>query len=58
MNLSVIGSSMTTLRHLLKIPVELILFYESGYVPSKGQETLMFPILKKDDVEDESLFRR
>ena len=32
---------------------ELILFYESGYVPSKGQETLMFPILKKDDVEDE-----
>ena len=32
---------------------ELILFYESGYVPSKSQETLMFPILKKDDVEDE-----
>ena len=32
---------------------ELILFYESGYVPSKGQGTLMFPILKKDDVEDE-----
>lgn len=32
---------------------ELILFYESGYVPPKGQETLMFPILKKDDVEDE-----
>ena len=25
---------------------EMILFYESGYVPSKGQETLMFPILK------------
>ncbi|RKU32169.1 hypothetical protein C6499_03725 [Candidatus Poribacteria bacterium] len=32
---------------------ELILFYESGYVPSKGQETLMFPIFKTDDVEDE-----
>ena len=32
---------------------ELILLYESGYVPPKGQETLMFPILKKDDVEDE-----
>lgn len=32
---------------------ELILFYESGYVPSKSQETLMFPILKIDDVEDE-----
>ena len=32
---------------------ELILFYESGYVPSKGQEALTFPILKKDDVEDE-----
>ena len=32
---------------------ELILFYESGYVPPKGQETLMFPIFKTDDVEDE-----
>ena len=32
---------------------ELILFYESGYVPSKGQEALMFPIFKTDDVEDE-----
>ena len=32
---------------------ELILFYESGYVPSKGQEALTFPILKTDDVEDE-----
>ena len=32
---------------------ELILFYESGYVPPKRQEALMFPILKKDDVEDE-----
>ena len=32
---------------------ELILFYESGYVPSKSEESLMFPILKKDDVEDE-----
>ncbi|MCG9132634.1 hypothetical protein J5I95_13230 [Candidatus Poribacteria bacterium] len=32
---------------------ELILFYESGYVPSKGKEALMFPILKTDDVEDE-----
>ncbi len=31
---------------------ELILFYESGYVPSKGQEALMFPIFKTDDVED------
>ena len=32
---------------------ELILFYESGYVPSKGEDTLMFPILKTDDVDDE-----
>ena len=32
---------------------ELILFYESGYVPSKGEDALMFPILKKDDVDDE-----
>lgn len=32
---------------------ELILFYESGYVPPKEEEVLMFPILKKDDVEDE-----
>ena len=32
---------------------ELILFYESGYVPAKGEEALTFPILKKDDVNDE-----
>ena len=32
---------------------ELILFYESGYVPSKREENLVFPILKADDVEDE-----
>ena len=32
---------------------ELILFYESGYIPPKTEEALMFPILKKDDVEDE-----
>jgi hypothetical protein len=32
---------------------ELILFYESGYVPSKREEALTFPILKKDDVDDE-----
>ena len=32
---------------------ELVLFYESGYVPPKTEEALMFPILKKDDVEDE-----
>ena len=32
---------------------ELILFYESGYVPSRSEEALTFPILKKDDVEDE-----
>ena len=32
---------------------ELILFYESGYVPSKGEEALTFPILKTDDVDDE-----
>ena len=31
---------------------ELILFYESGYVPAKGEETLMFPILKTDNVKD------
>ena len=32
---------------------ELILFYESGYVPQKSEASLTFPILKKDDVEDE-----
>ncbi|MDE0554614.1 MAG: hypothetical protein OXI24_10390 [Candidatus Poribacteria bacterium] len=32
---------------------ELILFYESGYVPPKTEEALTFPILKMDDVEDE-----
>ena len=32
---------------------ELVLFYESGYVPSKSEESLTFPILKTDDVEDE-----
>ena len=32
---------------------ELILFYESGYIPPKSEEALMFPILKKDDVKDE-----
>ncbi|MYG07926.1 hypothetical protein F4167_15190 [Candidatus Poribacteria bacterium] len=32
---------------------ELILFYESGYVPSKAEENLIFPILKTDDVKDE-----
>lgn len=32
---------------------ELILFYESGYVPPKSEEALTFPILKIDDVEDE-----
>ena len=32
---------------------ELILFYESGYVPPKTEEALTFPILKIDDVEDE-----
>lgn len=32
---------------------ELILFYETGYVPAKREENLVFPILKKDDVDDE-----
>lgn len=32
---------------------ELILFYESGYVPPKGEAALTFPILKTDDVKDE-----
>lgn len=32
---------------------ELVLFYESGYVPAKSEESLTFPILKKDDVKDE-----
>ena len=32
---------------------ELILFYESGYVPAKYEETLTFPILKTDSFEDE-----
>ncbi|MCG9128456.1 hypothetical protein JT359_12715 [Candidatus Poribacteria bacterium] len=34
---------------------ELILFYETGYVPRKGQQTLTFPILKTDRFgEDDS----
>ena len=32
---------------------ELILFYESGYIPPKQEENLVFPILKTDDVKDE-----
>ena len=32
---------------------ELILFYETGYVPPKREESLTFPILKTDDVEDD-----
>ncbi|MCE2415106.1 hypothetical protein J4G07_13985 [Candidatus Poribacteria bacterium] len=32
---------------------ELILFYESGYVPPKGEDALTFPILKTDDVDDD-----
>ena len=32
---------------------ELILFYESGYVSPKSEESLMFPILKTDDVDDD-----
>lgn len=32
---------------------ELILFYETGYVPPKSEEALTFPILKIDDVKDE-----
>ena len=32
---------------------ELILFYESGYVPHKREENLIFPILKADKVDDD-----
>ena len=32
---------------------ELILFYESGYVPPKREENLIFPILKTDKVDDD-----
>ena len=32
---------------------ELILFYESGYVPHKREENLIFPILKTDKVDDD-----
>ena len=32
---------------------ELILFYETGYVPRKGQQTLTFPILKTDKFGEE-----
>ncbi|MXZ02052.1 hypothetical protein F4Y93_15945 [Candidatus Poribacteria bacterium] len=35
---------------------ELILFYESGYVPPKTEEALMFPILKTDKVDDAEKF--
>ena len=51
MNFSVIKTS-TANRHLHPENTgELILFYESGYVPPKREENLIFPILKKDDVE-------
>ena len=36
---------------------ELILFYESGYVPPRVEENLIFPILKTDDVKDEKFAR-
>ena len=32
---------------------ELLLFYESGYVPPKREEALTFPILKTDKVDDD-----
>ena len=32
---------------------ELILFYESGYVPPKSEQNLIFPILKTDKVDDD-----
>ena len=32
---------------------ELILFYESGYVPHKREKNLIFPILKTDKVDDD-----
>ena len=35
---------------------ELILFYESGYVPHKREENLIFPILKTDKVDDAEKF--
>ena len=35
---------------------ELILFYESGYVPPKTEAALMFPILKTDKVDDAEKF--
>ena len=35
---------------------ELILFYESGYVPPKTEEALMFPILKTDKVDEAEKF--
>ncbi len=42
---------------------ELILFYESGYVPRRGEQTLTFPILKtdkfgEDDDKDTITFAR
>ncbi len=35
---------------------ELVLFYESGYVPSKSEEALMFPIFKTDKVDEPEKF--
>ena len=35
---------------------ELILFYESGYVPPKREQNLIFPILKTDKVDDADKF--
>ena len=33
---------------------ELVLFYETGFVPPKYEETLTFPILKSDSFEDDT----
>ena len=35
---------------------ELILFYESGYVPQKGEEALTFPIFRTDKLDEPEKF--
>jgi hypothetical protein len=35
---------------------ELILFYESGYIPQKQETNLLFPILKTDDLDEKHIW--
>ena len=53
MSISVIKSNTASPPPRPENTGELILFYESGYVPHKREENLIFPILKTDKVDDD-----